>query len=125
MSQLLFPELFELEIESWRGGIEANQKQIGSKDIHNITKEIASIFEMSIQHNYVFDLPLIANKFSRASNGKVNPKEIAFYILSIIPHPSNFNEEEKKTLLQIINQTEHEFGGAKERLQKRWYQKTA
>ena len=122
MSQLKFPELFELEMESWKGAIESNQAKITSHDIHNVIKEIACVFEMAIQQNYIFNLPQLANKFSKASKGKVNPKEIAFYVLSTIPHPDKFNDAEKRTLLQIINLTEAEFGGAKERLQKRWYQ---
>lgn len=125
MSTLSFPELFEIEIEGWMRGIEANQKNITPHDLHNVIKEMACVFEIAIQQNYLFDLIDISNCYSKASKGKVNAKEVAFYILSTIPHPNQFNEESQKTLAEIINQVEQEFGGAKERLQKRWSQKVA
>ncbi len=124
MSSLTFPELFEIEIDGWRRGIEANQKNITSHDLHNVIKEMAVVFEIAIQQNYIFNLVEIASNYSKASQGKVNPKEVAFYVLSTIPHPSKFTEESQKTLSEIINMVDLKFGGAKERLEKRWSQKS-
>ncbi len=124
MSALNFPELFELEIDGWRRGIEANHKLINSQELHNVIKEISSVFEIAIQQNYRFNLVDIAFNYSKACKGKVNPKEIAFYILSSLPHPDTFDQDGKQTLSEIVNHVDQEFGGAKDRLTKKWSQKS-
>lgn len=120
MAKLAFEELFEIEIEGWRYGIEKNVSDLNPNLLHNVIKEMSESFVIAIQNKHVFNVIKIANDFSKASNKLANPKEIAFYILATFPHPNNFNSEQKMTLAKLIDQIEKEYGGAKERLKKRW-----
>lgn len=120
MAKLSFAELFEIEIEGWRYGIEQNITDLSPKVIFEILNEMEQVFTTSIENHYAFDLVSIATGFSKASRQLVKEKEVAFYILSTLPHPKNFNEKQKKVLAKIIDQAEKQYGGAKERLKKRW-----
>lgn len=120
MAKLKFPELFEIEIDGWRHGIEENAKNLTPKLLHSVIKEMSESFLIAIEKNYVFDILKIAENISKASNNIANPKEITFYILATFPHPEKFNDEQKQTLAKLIDQVEKKYGGAKDRLMKKW-----
>ena len=119
-NKLSFSELFDIEIEGWCVGMKMNIKNLEPRAILQVIGELYTLFHAAIEKGYSFDILSVAEDFSAATEKKVNQKTIAFYILSLFPNPENLTAEQKKTMDQIIDQVEDAYGGAHERLLKRW-----
>ena len=115
-----FNEVFDIEMAGWCYGIERYPGEIFSGLVHAVIKELRGSFKVAIQHNYVFNVLLLAKNYSKAAKYLVHEKEIVFSILAQFPNPADLNEEAQFTMAQIIDQVEQQYGGALQRLQRRW-----
>lgn len=115
-----FDEIFAIEIEGWCYGIQNYPGEIFSGLIHAMVKELRPSLQAAIEHNVLFDILAISKKFSRAAKYLVHEKEIAFSILAQLPNPSDLDEDRQFIMAQIIDQVEQAYGGALDRLQRKW-----
>lgn len=115
-----YDEIFKVEIEGWCYGVTNYPGEVFPALIHRVIKELTGSFKEAIEHNLVFNPIEIAQKFSKAAKFLVHEKEIAFSILSQLPHPASLNEDQQFIMAQIIDQVEQVYGGALERLHKKW-----
>ncbi len=115
-----FDEIFAIEIEGWCYGIQNYPGEIFSGLIHAMVKELRPSLQAAIEHNVLFDILAISKKFSRAAKYLVHEKEIAFSILAQLPNPSELDEDRQFIMAQIIDQVEQAYGGALDRLQRKW-----
>ena len=120
-----FNEVFEIEMDGWCYGIEQYPGEIFPGLVHAIVKELAPSFKTAFEHNYVFDILALAEKFSRAAKYLVHAKEITFSILAQFPNPNTLNEEAQFAMAQVIDQVEQEHGGALSRLMRKWEHENA
>jgi len=116
-----FDEVFEIEMAGWCCGIEKYPGEIFSGLIHAVIKELESSFRAAVEHNYAFNILDLSSRISKAAKYLVHEKEIAFSILARLPNPTTLSGEEAQyTLARIIDQVEQAYGGALERLQRKW-----
>ena len=115
-----YGQIFELEMQAWCHGIESYPGEVFPALVHATIKELGPSFKHALEHNYVFNILDLADKFSKASKYLVHEKELAFSILAQLPHPNSLAEEAKFTLAQVIDPVEQTYGGALERLEKKW-----
>jgi len=115
-----FGEIFDIEMEGWCYGIEKYPGEIFPGLVHAIIRELADSFKMAIEHQYAFDVLTLSSKMSKAAKYLVHEKEIAFSILAYLPHPSLLTDAGQLTLAQVIDPVEEAYGGAIERLQRKW-----
>lgn len=115
-----FEEIFKVEIDGWCYGIANYPGEIFAGLIHRVVKELAGSFRAAIEHNVVFDILDLSLKLSRAAKYLVDEREVCFSILAQLPNPSDLGEEAQFTLAQIVDQAEQSYGGALERLEKKW-----
>ena len=115
-----FNEIFSIEMEGWCYGIQNYPGELFPGLVHAVVRELKPSFKAAIQHYMVFDILRTAKKISRAAKYLVHEKEIVFSILAQLPNPSELDEDEQFVLAQIIDQAEQEYGGALERLQRKW-----
>ena len=115
-----FEEIFEIELDCWCYGLQRVNREIDSSVLHKVIKEFAPVLLKSIQHLYVCDLIETSRRLTSAARCKVSQKEITFYILSYLPSPSELTEEQSATLQKIVDGVEKTYGGAVQRLEKRW-----
>jgi len=119
-TQKQFPKIFEVEIKGWCYGIEKYPGEIFSGLIHSVIKEMSDLFDASLTAKYVFDIIKVSEQISQSARYLVNKKEIAFFILAQLPNPEDLKPEYRETLALIIDQVEQKYGGALERLEKKW-----
>ena len=115
-----YNEIFDIEMDGWCYGIEKYPGEIFAGLVHAIVRELRPSFKAAMEHLYAFDVIALSRKLSKAAKYLVHEKEIAFSILAQFPHPSAIPEESQFVMAQIIDQVEQEYGGALERLQRRW-----
>ena len=115
-----YDEIFEVEIDGWCYGITNYPGEIFAGLVHRILKELSETFRAAVEHNVIFDILDVSLKFSRAAKYLVDEREICFSILAQLPNPSELNEDSQFVLAQIIDQAEQAYGGAVERLEKKW-----
>ncbi len=115
-----FDEVFEIEIEGWCYGITNFPGEISSGLVHRVIRELTDVFFNAIVHNYAFNILSVAERLSRAAKFLVDEREITFSILAQLPNPIVITEEQQFILAQIIDQAEQAYGGAVERLEKKW-----
>ena len=115
-----YNEVFQQEIDSYTEGLENYPGEIFPELVFRVVRELEESFVTAINHNYIFDVLVLARQIARAAKFLVHEKDIAFCILSVLPPPSAFNEEGQYTLAQIIDQLEKAHGNAIERLEKKW-----
>ena len=113
MAKLSFPELFAIEIEGWRFGLEDNQSTLKKADIFKLLKEIKVVFELAIENLHAFDLIKMSNDFAKASGGIITAKEIAYYIINLLPPEEKLYEEEKVVYNNLKTQVAAAFSEAK------------
>lgn len=116
-----YDEVFNVEIDGWCYGIANYPGEVFAGLVHRIIKELGATFRTAIEQNVVFDILDVSLRFSRAAKYLVDEREICFSILAHLPHPSTLNEDGQFTLAQIIDQAEQAYGGALERLEKKWH----
>ncbi len=115
-----FNEIFDIEMDGWCYGIEKYPGEIFPGLIHAVVRELAPSIKAAMEHSYVFDIIALSRKISKAGKYLVHEKEITFSLLAQFPHPTSLSEKAQFTMAQIIDQVEQEYGGALERLQRKW-----
>ncbi len=115
-----FDEIFDVEIDGWCYGITNYPGEVFPGLVHRIIKELAETFKAAIEHNVIFDILDISLRFSRAAKYLVDEREICFSILAQLPNPSTLGEDAQFVLAQVIDQAEQAYGGAVERLERKW-----
>jgi len=115
-----YDEVFDFEIEGWCYGITNYPGEVHAALVHSVVKELAGSFRMAIECNVIFDVLDISMRLSRAAKYLVDEREIAFSILSQLPNPISLGEEGQFVLGQIVDQVEQSYGGALERLERKW-----
>ena len=115
-----YDEIFKIEMDGWCYGITNYPGEIFPGLIHRVIKELSPSFREAIEHHLVFNVIETSQKFSKAAKYLISDKEIAFSILSQLPNPAALDEDAQFVLAQVIDQVERTYGGALERLQKKW-----
>lgn len=115
-----YDEVFKVEMEGWCYGISNYPGEIFPGLVHRVIKELTPSFREAIEHHLVFNVIETSQKFSKAAKYLINDKEIAFSILSTLPNPSSLDEDAQFVMAQLIDQVERAYGGALDRLQKKW-----
>ena len=115
-----YDEVFEIEIDGWCYGVSNFPGEVSSGLVHRVIRELTDIFRAAIEHYYVFNLLSVSERISKAAKYLIDEREITFSILAQLPNPVTINEDQKFVLAQIIDQAEQAYGGAIERLEKKW-----
>jgi hypothetical protein len=115
-----YDQIFEVEVEGWCYGITNYPGEVFPGLVHRIIQELSDSFRAAIEHNVIFDLLDISLRFSRAAKYLVDEREICFSILAQFPNPKTLSEDSQFAMAQIIDQAEQAYGGAVERLEKKW-----
>ena len=115
-----FAETFTLEIEAWSYGLKNFPGEMSSALVYAVLRELVPLFHAAVRHSHVFNVVQTAENISRAAKYLICPQEIAFAVLVVLPNPMDLNEDEQYTLAQIVDQAEQEWGGALERLDRKW-----
>ena len=115
-----YDEVFEIEIDGWCYGITNFPGEISSGLVHRVIRELTDVFRAGIEHHYVFNLINVSERISKAAKYLIDEREITFSILAQLPNPVTVNEDQKFVLAQVIDQAEQAYGGAIERLEKKW-----
>jgi|GEM_PF-666964 len=115
-----YDEVFSTELEGWCYGLSNFPGEIFTGLVHRVVTELQPLFCNAIRNNLVFNLSEVARKISKAAKYLVPEKEIAFSILAQIPDPKNFDEDGQYVIAMIIDQAEESYGGALDRMQRRW-----
>jgi hypothetical protein len=115
-----YDEIFQIEMEGWAYGISNYPGEIFPELVFRVLRELEPSFTAAIQNHYVFDIAALAGMFSKSAKFLVHEKDIAFCILSMFPPPSRFDEDGQFVMAQIIDKVEQTWGGALERLEKKW-----
>ena len=115
-----YDEIFEIEVDGWCYGLENFPGEIQPAIIFRVVGELAVSFKAAIENYVIFDLLDVSNRLARAGKYLVREKEVAFSILSQLPSPSSLDEDGQFVLAQVVDQVEQAYGGALDRLQKKW-----
>lgn len=115
-----YDEIFEVEIDGWCYGISNFPGEIHAAIVFRVIGELAPAFRTAVESNVIFDVLDVATRLSRAAKYLVHEKEIAFGILAHLPSPASIDEDGKFILAQLVDQVEQAYGGALERLQRKW-----
>ena len=119
-----FDEIFSTELEGWCYGLANFPGEIFPAIVHRAVTELSTLFQNAVRNNFVFDLGESARKLSKAAKYLVPEKEIAFSILAHLPHPRECDEDGQYVIAMIIDQAETKYGGALERLERKWSKET-
>ena len=111
---------FEIELDCWLYGVSNYPGEMHKGLIHSVLREMLILWQDAISSCYPFSITEVAHKFSKAAKYVIGEQEIAFCILALLPHPTQLSEEQQFTLGMIIDQVENSYGGAIERMEKRW-----
>ena len=115
-----YDEIFEIEIDGWCYGVANFPGEISTGLVHRVVRELTDVFRAAIEHNYVFNILGVAEKISKAAKYLIDEREITFSILAQLPNPVTISEDQQFVLAQIVDQAEQAYGGAIERLEKKW-----
>ena len=115
-----YDEVFQIAMDGWCFGITNYPGEVSAQIVHRIVRELASSFQAAIEHNVVFDILDLANKFANAARCLVHPHEIAFAIMAQLPNPANLHEDQQCVLGMVIDKVEQKYPGALETFYKRW-----
>lgn len=115
-----YDELFDIEIDGWCYGVTHFPGEVSPGLVHRVVKELTDVFRGAIVHNYVFNMLDVAERISKSAKYLIDEKEIAFSILAQLPNPLTLDEEGQFVLAQVVDQAEQAYGGAIERLERKW-----
>ena len=115
-----YEEIFKVELDGWCYGITNYPGEIFPGLVHRVVKELGPTFVAALEHNVIFDILDISMKLSKAAKYLVDEREICFSILAQFPHPTTLKEDGQFALAQVIDQVEQAYGGALDRLNKKW-----
>jgi hypothetical protein len=115
-----YDEIFEIEIDGWMFGLANYPGEVSPQVIHRIIRELATSFHLAIEHNVVFNVLQIANRFSEAARFLVHEQEIAMAIIAQLPNPATLEEDQQVVLGLVIDQVEQAYPGALASFYNRW-----
>lgn len=115
-----YDEIFEIEIDGWCYGVTNFPGEVSAGLVHRVIRELTDVFRTAIEHNYVFNILSVSDKISKAAKYLIDEREITFSILAQLPNPVTITEDQQFILAQIVDQAEQAYGGAIERLEKKW-----
>ncbi len=115
-----YNEIFEVELEGWCFGLQHFAGQVHKAVVYRVIKELKTAIHEAVQHHFIFDIIDVSLKIAKAAKYKVEEQDIAFCILSVLPSPAGLGEIEQTVLLQIVDKVEQVYGGALEKMHKKW-----
>jgi hypothetical protein len=115
-----YDEVFQIEMEGWAYGLANYPGEIFPELVFRVIRELESSFVAALQHGHAFNILELSEIFSKAAKYLVHEKDISFCILSILPLPSSLDLDAQFTMAQVIDQVEQTYGGALERMEKKW-----
>lgn len=115
-----YDEIFEIEIDGWCYGITNFPGEISAGLVHRVIRELTDVFRAAVEHNYVFNILSVSDKIAKAAKYLIDEREITFSILAQLPNPVTISEDQQFILAQIVDQAEQAYGGAIDRLEKKW-----
>lgn len=115
-----YGDIFEIELKCWCLGLQRCQSQVDRSVLFKVIKQFAPVLREAVEHLYVCDVLDTARKLVVAAKCRISEKEIAFYILSHLPAPTELNREQADTLIQIVDQVEQSYCGAVKRMEQKW-----
>lgn len=115
-----YDEIFQIEMEGWAYGLSNYPGEIFPELVFRVMRELESSFIEAIRHHHIFDVLQISSLFSRSAKYLVHEKDIAFCVISMFPPPSTFDEDQQFVMAQILDKVEQAYGGALDRLEKKW-----
>ena len=115
-----FDEIFEVEIDGWCYGLSHFPGEIHAALVHRVIKELGQSFKDAVDHNFVFNVLELSTRISRAAKYLVPEREVAFAVIYQLPNPAEFGEEGQFVIAQLVDQVEQAYGGALEKIQRKW-----
>lgn len=115
-----YNEIFEVELEGWCFGLQHFTGQIHKAVVYRVIKELQVAFNEAVTHQYIFDIIDVSSRISRAAKYAVEEQDIAFCILSLLPEPAVLDEVQQTVLFQIVDKVDQVYGGALDRMQRKW-----
>ncbi len=115
-----YDEVFQIEMEGWAYGLANYPGEIFPELVFRVIRELESSFVTAMQHGHAFNIIELSELFSKAAKYLVHEKDICFCILSILPLPTSLDLDTQFIMAQVIDQVEQTYGGALERMEKKW-----
>jgi hypothetical protein len=115
-----YDEVFKQEFSVYAEALENYPGEIFPELVFRFVRELEESLVRAIEHHVAFDVLSLAKEIARAGKYLVHEKDIAFCIISVLPPPAKFAEDAQFILGQIVDQVEKAYGGALERLEKKW-----
>ena len=115
-----YDEVFQIEMEGWAYGLSNYPGEIFPELVFRLVRELESSFTAAIQNGYAFNVIDLSQLFSKSAKYLVHEKDITFCILSVLPLPSSLDLDAQYIMAQVIDQVETTYGGALERMEKKW-----
>jgi len=115
-----FAEIFEVELQCWCYGLTNIEDRVERRALNEVVKDFAPVFKEAIENLYAFDPIETTRRLLTAARCPELEKEMTFYLLSLLPFPTELNGEQAKILNEIVLKVERLFGGAIQRLQRKW-----
>jgi hypothetical protein len=115
-----YDEVFQIEMEGWAYGLANYPGEIFPELVFRVVRELESSFVTALQNGFAFNILELSETFSKAAKYLVHEKDICFCILSILPLPTTLDLDAQFTMAQVIDQVEQTYGGALERMEKKW-----
>lgn len=115
-----YNEVFQIEMEGWAYGLANYPGEIFPELVFRVVRELESSFVMAIQQGHAFNIVELSQLFSKSAKYLVHEKDITFCILSALPPPQKMDLDSQFIMAQIIDQVEQTYGGALERMEKKW-----
>ena len=115
-----YDEVFQIEMEGWAYGLSNYPGEIFPELVFRVVRELESSFLAAIEHGHAFNIIELGQLFSKSAKYLVHEKDITFCILSVLPLPSKLDLDSQYIMAQIIDQVEQNYGGALERMEKKW-----
>src|SRR5262249_41765309 len=108
------------ELDCFLYGVEHYPGELSRSIIQSVVREMLITWQDAVASCCVLDVIGVARRFARAAKYEVSEEDVAFLILYLLPHPAQLTEPQQGTLATFIDQVETAYGGAVERMERRW-----
>ena len=115
-----FSEVFAVELHCWCHGLSSINERVEREALLEVIREFAPVMREAIENEFVFDPVQTAKDICVAANHPEMEREIAYYMLSLLPFPTELNEAQAKIEAEIVEIAEAAFAGTIKRLEQRW-----
>lgn len=116
-----YDEIFQIEMEGWAYGIANYPGEIFPELVFRVIQELEGSFINALKNYHAFNIVEISGMFSKAAKYLVHEQDIAFCILAQFPSPEKLADEDAAFIMgQVIDKVEQAYGGALDRLEKKW-----